>query len=79
MKPDMDLIGALTSFSVGTLDGRDAMMVIELATTPEEYEQGIRRQMPVAMTPEHARELGEALLLAAKAAQMGDAPSYAMN
>ena len=39
MKPDMDLIGALTSFSVGTLDGRDAMMVIELATTPEEYEQ----------------------------------------
>jgi hypothetical protein len=54
-------------------------MVIELATTPEEYERGIRRQMPVAMTPEHARELGEALLLAAKAAQMGDAPSYAMN
>ena len=61
MKPDMDLIGALTSFSVGTLDGRDAMMVIELATTPEEYERGIRHQMPVAMTPEHARELGEAI------------------
>jgi hypothetical protein len=79
MKPDMDLIGALTSFSVGTLDGRGAMMVIELATTTEEYERGIRRQMPVAMTPEHARELGEALLLAAKAAQMGDAPSYAFN
>ena len=79
MKPDMDLIGALTSFSVGTLDGRDAMMVIELATTTEEYERGIRRQMPVAMTPEHARELGEALLLAAKAAQMGDTPSYAVN
>ncbi len=78
MKPDMDLIGALTSFSVGTLDGRDAMMVIELATTTEEYERGIRRQMPVAMTPEHARELGEALLLAAKAAQMGDTPSYAV-
>jgi len=34
MKPDMDLIGALTSFSVGTLDGCDAMMVIELAKTP---------------------------------------------
>jgi hypothetical protein len=79
MKPDMDLIGALTSFSVGTLDGRDAMMVIELATTPEEYELGIRRQMPVAMTPEHARELGEALLLAARAAEMGEAPSYTFN
>jgi hypothetical protein len=79
LNPDMDMIGALTSFSVGTLDGRDPMMVIELATTLEEYESGIRRQMPVAMTPEHARELGEALLLAAKAALMGEAPSYAMN
>jgi hypothetical protein len=79
MKPDMDLIGALTSFSVGTLDGRDAMMVIELATTPEEYESGVRHQMPVAMTPEHARALGEALLLAARAALMGDAPTYALN
>ena len=79
MKPDMDLISALTSFSVGTLDGRDAMMVIELATTPDEYARGIRHQMPVAMTAEHARELGEALLLAAKAALMGDAPTYAMN
>ncbi len=79
LNPDLDMIGALTSFSVGTLDGRDPMMVIELATTLEEYESGIRRQMPVAMTPEHARELGEALLLAAKAALMGEAPSYAMN
>lgn len=79
MKPDMDLIGALTSFSVGTLDGHDAMMVIEMAATPEEYESGVRRQMPVAMTAEHARELGEALLLAARAALMGEAPSYALN
>jgi hypothetical protein len=31
------------------------------------------------MTPEHALELGEALILAARAAQMGDAPSYAFN
>jgi hypothetical protein len=79
MKDEMDPIGALTSFSVGTLDGCDAMMVIEMATTPEEYDRGIRHQMPIAMTPEHARELGEALLLAAKAAMMGDAPTYAMN
>jgi hypothetical protein len=79
MTQDFSDIGALTSFSVGTLDGCDAMMVIELATSPEEYERGIRRQMPVAMTPEHARELGEALLLAAQAAQMGDTPTYAVN
>jgi hypothetical protein len=31
------------------------------------------------MTPEHARELGEALLLAARAASMGEAPSYTLN
>jgi hypothetical protein len=79
MAQDFDAIGALTSFSVGTLDGRDAMMVIELASSPEEFSSGIRRQMPVAMTPEHARELGEARLLAAKAALMGDTPSYAVN
>lgn len=79
MAQDFDAIGALTSFSVGTLDGRDAMMVIELASSPEEFSRGIRRQMPVAMTPEHARELGEALLLAAKAALMGDTPSFAVN
>lgn len=79
MPADMDLIGALTSFSVGTLDGRDAMMVIELATTPEEFAQGIRHKLPVAMTPEHARELGNALLLAARAAQMGAPPTSAVN
>ena len=79
MKHDMDPIGALTSFSVGTLDSCDAMMVIEMATTPEEYDRGIRHQMPIAMTPEHARELGEALLLAAQAAMMGDTPTYAVN
>ena len=75
---NLDAIGALTSFSVGTLDGRDAMMVIEIST-PDGFTKGIRHQMPVAMTPEHARELGEALLLAAKAAFMGDTPSSAMN
>jgi hypothetical protein len=75
---DLDTIGAMTSFSVGTLDGRDAMMVIEIST-PDEFTRGIRHQMPVAMTSEHARELGEALLLAANAAQMGDALTDTMN
>lgn len=79
MSQDFDVIGALTSFSVGTIDGRDAMMVIELATTPDEFVKGIRHQMPVAMTPTHARELGEALLLAAEVAQMGEAPTESLN
>ena len=79
MTRDFDIIGALTSFSVGTLDGRDAMMVIEMATTPDEMARGIRHQMPVAMTAAHARELGEALLLAAQAALMGEAPTPLIN
>ena len=56
---NLDLIGALTGFSVGTLDGRDAMMVIEIAANAEDFAQGIRHKMPVAMTPERARELCE--------------------
>ncbi|AWM86388.1 hypothetical protein C4E04_06310 [Microvirga sp. 17 mud 1-3] len=79
MTQDFDLIGALTSFSVGTLDGRDAMMVIEIAATPDDFARGIRHQMPVAMTADRARELGEALLMAAEAALMGDAPSNSVN
>ncbi|MBZ6075178.1 hypothetical protein [Microvirga puerhi] len=79
MTNDFDMIGALTSFSVGTLDGRDAMMVIEIAATPDEFARGIRHQMPVAMTADRARELGEALLLAAEAALMGDTPTGALN
>lgn len=55
------------------------MMVIEIAANAEDFAQGIRHKMPVAMTPERARELGEALLMAAAAAIMGDAPSYAVN
>ena len=41
---NLDLIGALTGFSVGTLDGRDAMMVIEIAANAEDFAQGIRPQ-----------------------------------
>jgi hypothetical protein len=79
MDETFDVIGALTRFSVGTLDGRDAMMVIELATTSGEFAKGVRHRLPIAMTPTHARELGQALLLAAEAAQMGDAASNAVN
>jgi hypothetical protein len=79
MAEDFDSIGAMMSFSVGVLGGRDPMMVIELASSQEDLSQGIRRKMPVAMTPEHARELGEALLLAAKAASMGDVPTGSIN
>lgn len=76
---DFNDIGAMTNFSVGTLDGSDAMMVIEMASTPEDYRRGVRHQVPIAMTADHARELAEALLLAAEAAQMGKTPSEAVN
>lgn len=79
MLQDFDEIGALTRFSVGTINGRDAMMVIELATTPEDFAHGIRHRMPIAMTPDHARELGQALLLAAEAARIGNPLTEAVN
>jgi hypothetical protein len=79
MAQDFDSVGAMMSFSVGVLGGRDPMMVIELASSQEDLSQGIRRKMPVAMTAEHARELGEALLLAAEAAMMGDTPTASVN
>lgn len=37
-----DQIRALTSFTVGSLDERNALMVIEYAETPEDYVAGIR-------------------------------------
>jgi hypothetical protein len=75
---DLDAIGALTSFSVGTLDGRDPMMVIEIAI-PDERRRDVRHQMPVAMTVAHARELAEALLLAAEASLMGPTENEMLN
>jgi hypothetical protein len=72
-------IKALTSFTVGTLDERDAMMVIEYAETPDDYVAGIRRKLPVAMTPKQARELAAGLLMAANSASMGQPPSETSN
>ncbi len=58
-------IRALTEFSVGTLDEREAMMVLEYAENPNEYAAGIRHKMPFVMTPQQARKLAERLLRAA--------------
>jgi hypothetical protein len=74
-----DEISALTSFSVGTLDGRDAMIVLEYAETPESFLAGVRRRLPVAMTPKQARELAEGLLMAAESASMGQPPTGSSN
>jgi hypothetical protein len=76
---DRGAINALTSFSVGTLDGRDAMMVIEYAPSPEDLVAGVRKQLPIAMTPAQAKELAEGLLMAAASAGMGAPPSAASN
>jgi hypothetical protein len=74
-----DQISALMSFSVGTLDGRDAMVVLEYAEKPEDILIGARRQLLLAMTPEKARELAEGLLMAAESAGMGKPPTDAQN
>jgi hypothetical protein len=71
--------GTLTSYSVGTLDGREAMMVLDFARTPEDLVFGTRYKLPLAMSPELARGLGKALLIAAEAADMGPCQNDTMN
>ncbi|MCB5173682.1 hypothetical protein [Microvirga lenta] len=71
--------GTLTSYSVGTVDGREAMMVLDFARTPEDLVFGTRYKLPLAMSAELARGLGQALLIAAEAAEMGASKSDAMN
>jgi hypothetical protein len=74
-----DQISAVTSFSVGVLEGRDAMMVIEYARTPEELLSGVRQRHLLALTPQQARELAEGLMMAAQSAGMGAAPTRSRN
>ncbi|MEE1656940.1 hypothetical protein VB618_12090 [Microvirga sp. CF3062] len=74
-----DQINALTSFSVGTLDDRDAMMVLEVAVTSEDFCEGARCQVPLTMTPEMARDLAYGLMAAADCAEMGPSPTIARN
>ena len=51
--------GTLTSYSVGTVDDREAMMVVEFARTPEDLVFGTRYKLPLAMS---APESGAATL-----------------
>lgn len=67
----IETAGTLTSYSVGTLDGNEAMMVIEFAGTPLDFLDGIRYSLPLVLSPEQARDLGRALALAADAAESG--------
>jgi len=71
--------GTLTSYSVGTVDGLEAMMVLDFARTPEDLVFGTRYKLPLVMSAEVARGLGQALLIAAEAAAMGACDSDAMN
>lgn len=81
MKPSFktDEAGTLTSYSVGTLDDREAMMVLEFARTPEDLVFGTRYKLPLAMSAELARGLGEALRLAAETVAMGQCRTHAEN
>jgi hypothetical protein len=71
--------GILTSYSVGTLDEREAMMVVEFARTPEDLVFGARYKLPLAMSAELAKGLGEALQLAAETVAMGPCRTHAEN
>jgi hypothetical protein len=72
-----DLVSSLTRFSVGTLGERDAMMMLEVSSLEPGANEAV--QLPMAMTPLMARELGTALLLAAEAIEMGVCISQSRN
>jgi len=74
-----DQINALTSFSVGTLDEKDAMMVLDIAVTQADLQTGVRCQVPLVMTPAMARNLAHGLMIAADSVKMGQSPTYAWN
>ena len=81
MKPLFDemMLGTLTSFSVGTLGGCEAMMILGYARAPNHPPSGTGHVLPFVMAPQQARELGRALLLAAEAAEMGRSETEAAH
>jgi hypothetical protein len=74
-----DTIGTLASFSVGLLDDREVMTVIAFARSVDDFICGTWHQEGLKMSARQARELGEALLVAARAADMGPAPRSAFS
>lgn len=76
---DEDNIAALTRFSVGTLDECEAMMVLEVASIEDDPNHTVRVQIPMAMSPFMAQNLGNALLTAAEALRMGTCLSQLKN
>lgn len=72
-----DQVSSLARFSVGTLDERDAMMVLEVVSLEDDTNEVL--QLPMAMTPLMARDLGAALLVAAEALEIGVCVSHSRN
>jgi hypothetical protein len=72
-------IGTLESFSVGLLDDQEVMAVIAFARNVEDFICGACEQAGICMSVRQARELAQALLLAAQAADMGPAPTPACS
>jgi hypothetical protein len=81
MKPLFDeaMLGTLTSYSVGTLGGCEAMMILGYAQALDHPPPDADHVLPLVMAPQQARELGRALLLAAEAAEMGPAGTEAAH
>jgi hypothetical protein len=72
---DRGEIGTLENFSVGLLDDREVMAVIAFARPAEDFIHGGWEQEGISMSARQARELAQALLVAAQAADMGPAPT----
>lgn len=70
----------LAAFSTRTLPGSSLLLDLTLVPSEAALESGEeRRSLPIAMTAEQAREVAQALLAAATATEMGNAPTTSRN
>ena len=62
-----------------TLPGAKVPVGFELVPNEQALQTGARQPLPVTMTADQARALGQALLKAAEATEMGQAPTQSRN
>ena len=66
-----ELVPILIDYKIGTLDGHDVAVVLQLARSPEDLTAGIMSELALAMTLQQAQELGTKLLASVRAAALG--------
>jgi hypothetical protein len=69
----------LSGYQTHTLPGANVLLGFELVPNEQALQTGARQHLPVTMTADQARALGQALLKAAEATEMGQAPTQSRN